>query len=89
MIVLEIAWINSVQGFNWSDKFFKDFTLTEEICVYTYIPIDTFKIKEINKNNDNLLYLHLCCDGFIQHGEDFYKQFHQYTYDWEICYKHI
>jgi hypothetical protein len=66
-----------------------DLVLTEEMCVYTYIPTDKFKIKEINKNRDNLKYLHLCCDGFIQYGEDFYKRFHQYTYDWDICYKHI
>ena len=66
-----------------------DYILTDEICVYTYIPIDEFKIKKINKNNDNLLYLHLCCDGFIQHGEDFYKEFNQHTYDWEIFFKHI
>jgi hypothetical protein len=66
-----------------------DFVLNEEMCIYTYILTNKFKIKKINKNYDNLSYLHICCDGFIQHGEDFYKQFHQYTYDWEICYNHI
>jgi hypothetical protein len=63
--------------------------LSEEIIIYTYIPTDEFIIKEINKNKDNKKYLNICCDGFIKYGESFFKQFYQYTYDWDIYYKHI
>jgi len=63
--------------------------LSEEIIIYTYIPTEKFKIKEINKNKDNKKYLNICCDGFIKYGESFFKQFYQYTYDWDIYYKHI
>ena len=52
-------------------------------------PDDKKQVIYIKYDNKNMKYLHLCCDGFIQYGEDFYKQFHQYTYDWDICYKHI
>ena len=63
--------------------------LSEKVIIYTYIPTENFKIKEINKNKDNKKYLNICCDGFIKYGENFFKQFYQYTYDWDIYYKHI
>ena len=76
------------------DDFIKNVSTNQKnICTdecFVCLSVELYdELSPIKLRGDDVYLRVCCCDGFIQHGEDFYKQFNQYTYDWHICYKHI